>query len=277
MNTIETIDFHTHLAADADIELQQRLSQRDVRTVARTYVDRLDNHGIDHAVAIVMDEEFLYDPDAVADLLEVRENTDRFSLVFLLDPLDEEFPELVDRATEAGAVGVKFHPYLQEFGAESESATLRRAFERVADSDLLTIIDTNYAGESLFRYNGVRLAHMMARTVSSPIVLAHAGNARILDAFAVARFADNVWLDTSFTLPYWIGSSVGRDFAFCMEKLRMSRWVWGSDTPSLDPSRCRSEVRSFLRDHSLKKWEQDLFADNARKLLTRGSNGSTSL
>lgn len=266
---METIDFHTHLYDEPEIEVQQRLSEHDVEAIATDYVDRLDEHGLGHAVAIVMDEDFLHDADAVASLLDVRDRTDRFSLVFLLDPLREDFAELVERVVEIDALGVKLHPYLQELDVGSDPEPLQDAFERIEAASLLTIVDANYAGEHLYEYNGVRLGHEMARRVSSPIVLAHAGNAKVLDAFAVARHAENVWLDTSFTLPYWRGSSVGRDIAFCMEKLQMERWLWGSDTPQLDPSVCRAGVREFLRDHDLEQWEPALFAGNARSLLDR--------
>lgn len=266
---METIDFHTHLYDEPNIEVQQRLSDQDVEAIATDYVERLNEHDIEHAVAIVMDEDFLHNPDAVTSLLEARDRTDRFSLVFLLDPLRDDFAELIERVVDIEALGVKLHPYLQELDFESDPGQFRDAFDRIAAASLLTIVDTNYAGEHLYEYNGVRIGNEMARRVSSPIVLAHAGNAKILDAFAVARHADNVWLDTSFTLPYWTGSSVGRDIAFCMEKLQMEQWLWGSDTPQLDPSKCRAGVQRFLREHNLDQWEAALFGGNAKTLLNR--------
>lgn len=266
---MDIIDFHTHLYEEPNIEAEKRLSGLDVRKIMGSYVNRLEENSISHAVAIVMDEDFLLDPKSVEDIFEVRNSSKRFSLVFLLDPFREDFQELVDKIEDIDGLGVKFHPYQQQFDFESDSNKLRDAFRCIEDSSLLTIIDCNYAGEFMFKYNGVELGHAMACEVDSPIVLAHAGNARILDAFAVARFADNVWLDTSSTLPYWRNSSVGKDIAFCMEKMEMDRWLWGSDTPFLNIDRCKEGVKDFLTEHGLGEYETYLFGKNARELLDR--------
>jgi len=41
----------------------------------------------------------------------------------------------------------------------------------------------------------------------------------------------NVWLDTSFSLPYYLGATIEQDFAFMMQKLNYERVVFGTDHP----------------------------------------------
>lgn len=62
------------------MELEASLSSYDVESIAWSYTGRIRSGPADHALAIVMDDGFLYDADATSRLLTVRDNADIFSL-----------------------------------------------------------------------------------------------------------------------------------------------------------------------------------------------------
>jgi predicted TIM-barrel fold metal-dependent hydrolase len=74
----------------------------------------------------------------------------------------------------------------------------------------------------------------IAKTVpKTKIILAHSGGSRILDALLVAKANSNVYLDLSYSLLYYQGSSVLGDFLFAVKKIGAQRVIYGSDYPEV--------------------------------------------
>ena len=53
-------------------------------------------------------------------------------------------------------------------------------------------------------------------------------------------------METSFSLNYWIGSSVEQDIAFSIKKLGVERWLFGSDAPFIEIERAIKEQLNFF-------------------------------
>lgn len=244
------VDIHTHLYHEPDLSVEASLSNYDIESIATRYVERIHSGPADYAVAIIMDDEFLCDSEATSDLLSVYDDSDIFSLAFLLDPVADNAPEYVDRIVEAGGVAVKLHPYIQELTPETYPS-VARTMSAVEEQDLITIIDCSYGGQHMNRANGVHLGHRLAQVVNSPILLAHGGGPRILDAVSSADAFSNVYLDTSFSLQYWDQSSVIDDYAFGYRKLGADRWLWGSDRPYVEQSKSFERASEFLDKYKL--------------------------
>jgi predicted TIM-barrel fold metal-dependent hydrolase len=244
------VDVHTHLYSEPNLDVETTLSSRDVEAITREYVERIRGGPADHAVAIVMDPAFLDDEAATKDLLTVRDETDVFSTAFLVDPLADGAPEYVSKVADAGAVAIKIHPYIQELTPDTylRVAETLRVAER---EDLVTIVDCSYGGAEMTRANGVHLAHEIGQTLSSPVLLAHGGGPRILDAVASADSFSNLYLDTSFSLSYWEQSSVIDDYAFGYGKLGPDRWLWGSDDPYVAQGQAFERANEFLSEYDL--------------------------
>ncbi len=259
------VDIHTHLYHQPNLAVEASLSTYDVESITQSYVERIQSGPADHAVAIVMDDEFLRDSDARAELLDARDDSDIFSLAFLIDPLEDAVPEYIAHVAEAGAVAVKIHPYIQELTSETYSS-VARTMHAIANHNLVTIIDCSYGGEHMYRANGVHLGHEMAQLVDSPIILAHGGGPRVLDAVSSADALSNVYLDTSLSLQYWHGSSLIDDYAFGYRKLGADRWLWGSDAPYFEQLASFSRASKFIGEYNL-KGENKFFGENAIDLL----------
>ena len=267
MDIERIVDVHTHLYSEPDYSVESNLSEYDVATIAADYVERLEASPVDHAVAIVMDESLLLDEDSLGELVRKRNTSGLFSLVFLVDPLREDAEQQIERAAEAGAVGIKLHPYQQKMGDAEDFPRIARVLRTAERYDLVTIIDAAYGETRMFNYNGVRLGHAMAKVVDSPILLAHGGAVKILDAFSAAVTFDNIYLDTSFSLPYWEGSSLVQDYAFAMEKMSMEKWMWGTDMPYMGIEESIESAESVLTDYDLTEHTDALFYENAATLF----------
>jgi len=262
------IDGHTHLSGTADLNQETNLSEYDIRDIATDYVERLKKNGVEHAVAILLDEDVLVDEASLNPLLDVHDDAGCFSLVFLVDPLSDQSVSLVEKIADVGGVGVKIHPYVQQVGTPDHFPQIRRMLRAVEASDLFTIIDCSYGAEHMYEVNGVRLGHAMAKEIDAPIVLAHGGGAKIHEAFLTAETFSNIYLDTSFSIPYWSGSSVEQDFAFAMREMKMDRWVWGTDSPFTSHEESVEAVRALLEENDLTEYESALFYENMRELLS---------
>jgi predicted TIM-barrel fold metal-dependent hydrolase len=118
----------------------------------------------------------------------------------------------------------------------------------------------------MYRANGVHLGHEMAQLVDSPVILTHGGGPRILDAVASADVLSNVYLDASFSLMYWEGSSLIKDYAFGYRKLGADRWLWGSDRPYVKQLNSFKRASNFLEIHKLTNRDQ-FFGGTATDLI----------
>lgn len=249
---MQIVDIHTHLYPEPDMDAESSLSNRRVDEIARDYARRIEASPVDHAVAIVMDGEFLQNDEAVTSLCSVRDETGVFSLVFLIDPTRDDAAELVELAADADAVGVKFHPYLHRLGPDTYP-DIERLGSAIENSGLLTIVDCSYGSEYHYEANGVELGHELARVVDSPVLLTHGGGPRVLDAFAATEAMANVYVDTSFSLKYWEGSTVIQDYGFVAGEIDDDRFLWGSDHPYVDQRESLKCARSFADSHVTNK------------------------
>lgn len=261
------IDGHTHVTPTADLTIETNLASHDIGDLTQQYADRIGEAAVEHAVVIPLDVEIIRDQTVLRTMLDVRDAAGCFSIVFLIDPLAEDAFEQVERVDESNGLGVKLHPYVQRIGREEHIPRIRDVLAEVDHRDLLTIIDCSYGAEHMYEVNGVRLGHALAEDVSSPIILAHGGGAKIHEAFLTADTFQNIYLDTSFSIPYWSGSSVSDDFAFAMEKMDMDRWVWGTDRPFATHQESVEATERLLSDHGLSDKGAKLFYENMRSLL----------
>jgi len=152
-------------------------------------------------------------------------------LTVMIDPRDINWIKRVKELYEAGVTGIKFHCYIQKI--TKEDFTICMGIASIAESlGMLVMIDTSYGSLGMYQYDNLRLATAVANVVTkAPIILLHSGGARCLEAMLLADAAKNVFLETSFSLPYYLDSGVERDLAFAYKKLGQDKILYGSDFP----------------------------------------------
>jgi predicted TIM-barrel fold metal-dependent hydrolase len=100
------------------------------------------------------------------------------------------------------------------------------------------------------------------------VVFSHGGGAKVLDAMLAADAFPNVLLETSFSLSYWLGSSVETDMAYAMRKLGAHRWLYGSDAPFIPMVTALNDHLRFFERHGFAQCDVEaIMGGNARKYL----------
>lgn len=125
---------------------------------------------------------------------------------------------------------LKLHPRFQGFTLDDPRVI--DCIETAARLKLPVIIDSFPYFPGFYPNMYPEHFHTLALTVpDARIVLAHACGHRVLDALFLAKAHKNIYLDFSFTLLYFQGSSVPGDLVYAIKSLRGERVLYGSDYP----------------------------------------------
>ena len=147
---------------------------------------------------------------------------------------------------ELGLKGLKLHPRRQRFG-RADFEKLLPLIAKAADLGRPVLMDGFPYGREQFDTREVELVNALATALPhARIILAHAGGCDVLRALLVAKANPNVFVDLSFTLQYYEGSSVENDLAFLVRRLRGERTIFGSDHPYVTVARAYDEAAKFL-------------------------------
>src|SRR5262249_6698673 len=139
----------------------------------------------------------------------------------------------------------KLHPRLSQVPVTLE--VFGPVMEQAAVAGLPVLFDavpqSPYMPLSQLEYQVFDLLARSFRQVK--IVLAHACAPHVLGAYTVAKANPNVYLDVSFSLTYYAGSSVEMDIGFISDKL--DRFVlYGSDFPQYPADEYLATYRRLL-------------------------------
>lgn len=197
----------------------------------------------------------------------------RFTLLAQLNPLMT--PTRLNKLYHAGVTAIKFHSYVQNITSDKFSEAVSLA-EAAADLGMTIFIDTSFGSTSLYDCDNLRLAAEILKQVTSvPVVLLHSGGARALEAMLLAESAENVFLETSFSLVYYTGSRIEQDLAFAYKRIGSHRVIYGSDFPYVGFAESRQVTEAFLQSNDFTKEEKrDIFQESAKKVFAWGVSQS---
>lgn len=167
----------------------------------------------------------------------------------LIDFRYEHVYDYINCLHAAGVHAIMFNSYLQQI-TESDFKQILQVCEYASSKGLKICIDGSYGTSKMYTYDNMRLACFIAdHIVKTPIIIVHAGGYRVIEAMLLAADKKNVWLDTSFSLPYYRHSSVEQDFAYVIKKMDYSRVVFGSDHPYIPFREALSSHLVFFDKH----------------------------
>jgi hypothetical protein len=150
----------------------------------------------------------------------------------------------------AGIDYIKFHSYVQKISDKYflDIANISKKAEKEA---LGILIDTSYGSLDLYNYDNLKLAVAIAKEVKKiEIVLLHSGGARVLEAMLIAMSSKNIYLETSFSVPFYLGSTIEKDLGFAYSKLN-KKILYGSDFPYVSFTNSHKKTDKFLKKYRL--------------------------
>jgi predicted TIM-barrel fold metal-dependent hydrolase len=149
----------------------------------------------------------------------------------LIDFRNPDVTAYIDNLVKCGVHAIMFNSYLQQI-SETEFAAVLSFCKYAQSKGLIICIDGSYGTSKMYVYDNLKLACFIADNITkTKIVIVHAGGYRVVETMLLAADKKNVWLDTSFSLPYYENSSIENDFAYVIKKLECKKVVFGSDHP----------------------------------------------
>lgn len=277
---MRAIDFHVHLptpewldtSMGGYIEAAERyfrspVARKTVEGLAREYEEQ-DLVG----VLLAWDAETATGrPRLPNDLVAqaVRDHPQRFIGFGSVDPLKgERAVAELDQVKELGLRGLKLHPSLQAFNPEDER--FWPLYARAEELGLVCLFHTGTSGIGAgmpggqgIRLDYARPIHLDAVAADFPrlqIIAAHFGWPWQQEMLAIALHKTNVFIDISGWAPRYIPAEVVRELKGRLQ----DRFLFGSDYPFIQPSRCLDELDSLELSEEV---SHKLLVLNGKRLL----------
>lgn len=185
----------------------------------------------------------------------------------LIDFRQNKIFEYIDNLKLLGVNAIMFNSYLQQI-KESDFLIILTICKYASEHGFIICIDGSFGTSKMYKFDNLKLACFISDSIiKTPIVIVHGGGSRIIDAMLLASDKKNIWLDTSFSLPFYIGSSLEKDFSFAIKKLNFERIIFGSDHPYVDLQNALKEHFLFFQKYNFKSKEIEKIMWNNSQLL----------
>jgi predicted TIM-barrel fold metal-dependent hydrolase len=257
------VDMFVHPVLGASEGSLHDLSGVDWADWLHSTIAVMDAHQVGTSGVCVMDEGILDRPGHLECLAEAA-STGRFFFTLQPDFRRADALERVELAAAAGFRGLTFHSYLQEIAAQDYPAVVRLA-QRASGLGLFSGFCTAHGSKRMFDFYSLPLVAEVAKVVSGPVFLYHNGGARVLEAMLLCEMWPNLYLETSFSLSYWKGSSVEADLAFAIKKIGPQRVLFGSDAPFVGLGAALRDHEVFFSSHRFEPSETELILGGAAR------------
>ncbi len=171
------------------------------------------------------------------------------------DLTEEQVYDEVKWCLDNGFKGVKLHPDFQKFDIDDESV---EKFYRAVGDKLPILFHT---GDNRYEYSKpYKLAKVAKKFKNVNFIGAHFGGYRCWDSLDVYEGLDNVYFDTSSSLPF-----IEKEFAEkLIKKFGAEKFFFGTDFPMWDAS---EEIERFNRLSLTEEDRENIFAKNIKNLL----------
>lgn len=250
------IDMHFHCLSAPDLE-QDYIWLDNHKEKINQGLKILTKNNIEKALVYILDVR----------AYKIKLNNPRLVFALMVDFRKKNLKQIIKQAKEAGYKGVKILINEQKVISADYNKILAMAKEIEKQKMFLTIC-SSFGGLGLYKYDALSLAaFLLNKGFKESLILAHAGGAKIKEAILLADSAPNVYLDTSFTVNYWQGSSVIGDLAYAVNRFP-KRVFYGSDSPYIKMNEAYKASIQMTKKIS-KKVRDDFFYNNAKSFLKK--------
>lgn len=251
MSYVESyVDMFLHPVLKADEAALFDLSLDALHQFSEGILEVFEHHRIQHGMVCLFDDQSLKEERSLA-VFQTLKQTQKLSFSYVPNFRQPDCLDVLENAVACGFSSITFHPYLQEI-EPSDFDTIAKLCQRAESLGLFICVCTAYGSKKIFRHHSLPLVVHLADRLTCPIVLVHGGGAKVLEAFLIAEMYPHIYFETSFSLPYWIGSTIETDIAFVMKRLGSHRCMFGSDTPFISLEEAFQTHLSFFERHHFK-------------------------
>ncbi|MBN2512223.1 MAG: amidohydrolase family protein [Sedimentisphaerales bacterium] len=260
------IDFHTHAFPDAVAEkaMTTMEAEADWKAVLdgrlSSLIASMDRAGVQTSVLCnIATRPKQYEP-----ILEWSKQIRSPRIVPFpsVHPADPDAVRKVEQVAEAGFIGMKFHPYYQEF--DLDEPRMMPIYKALSRHQLITMIHTGFdiAYEWIDRAGPQRILKVLERVPELKLITTHVGSWQQWDQVERYLLGKPIWMDISVSREF-----LGEDrFRQMLLAHPADYLLFGTDSPWAD----QAEMIAFLENLQLPEERLDkMLYQNARRLLNR--------
>jgi len=255
---LQIFDFNIHLPSiqhdDVNVVIHQDLNL-DVNEIQTGF--KMHQHLFKKCVGVnfLLFNTNLFLDDVNPFFESVKNVTRNAKYTALVDFRDNNVFAYIDKVKQYGVHAIMFSSYLQQI-SESDFLKVINVCKYAEEKKLIICIDGSYGTSKMYAFDNMKLACTIADIITiAPIVIIHSGGCRLIEAMLLAEDKKNVWLDTSFSLPYYLESSIEADFAYVLKKMSVERIVFGSDHPYLQYDEAISKHLTFFAKYNFSPFQ----------------------
>jgi len=203
--------------------------------------------GIARVLALHLDVQ-PWSPEEVSEAVASHEEIKAFVNVHPEHPDAEQI--LRNAIENLGFIGLKLHPRLQEFAVDSAQTV--RLVRIAGEMGIPVLFDAFPDGTHLMQgFSPMRYADLAQKCSQTKIIWAHMGGHHVIDFMMLAKRLPNVYMDMSYSLLYYRGSSVPMNMVYAMRSMRFERVFYGSDYPDRPLAQSLKSSLEVLRKYGV--------------------------
>jgi predicted TIM-barrel fold metal-dependent hydrolase len=264
---MKIFDFNIHLPvirhADVNIVVQEDLNMEE-----GNLIEGLDQHyksfsRIKGANFLLFNTNLL--GNSISSFKKSAEDKmEHVSYTTLIDFRRPDLNSYLEKVKAEGIQMIMFNSYIQKI-EEAEYELVYKACLFAENKGITICIDGSYGTSKMYVYDNLKLACYIAdRITKTSIVIIHSGGYKIMEMMLLALDKNNIFFDTSFSLPYYIGSSLEQDYAYAYKKIGLHKIFFGSDYPYMDFEDSLKIHLDFFEKHNFTVKEiESILYDNA--------------
>lgn len=174
-----------------------------------------------------------------------------------VDPLggEKSIEQLEQDVLQYNLKGLKLHPRLQDFSINDPR--IIPLVNKAADLGLPIVVDTFPNGAGMEESFPLLLDRLATDVPKANIIMAHFGGYKLWDALFVAKAHTNMFVDLSYTLLYFRGSSLEGDLGFAIKKLGSHKCIYGSDHPEMEINKTLDVSLEVLNHYRLSSQDME--------------------
>ncbi|WP_167955992.1 amidohydrolase family protein [Anaerosporobacter faecicola] len=169
----------------------------------------------------------------------------------MLNPLEKICSLELEKLKNHNIRFVKILPYEQNIDYKDFPKILEYA-KKIQEYNMCLVICAAYGSKNIYKTNGIHLAeYLLGNGIISPLIVAHGGMTKVLDTLLLMEEYPNLFMDISFSLYYWWGSTVIQDYAFVIKKMSGKRIFYGSDYPNVTIEQSLNIFKDFCYKYDI--------------------------